>query len=106
MKIVDAATMADVPGGSVTIPVPTSGLTTERFIYVALPANIPLTPGADYYIISQETTGGDEFYDAATTTVTTTAKASRVYAVNGDGAGSYNVSTVLGSSYGPVDIEY
>jgi hypothetical protein len=106
MKIVDAATMADIPGGSVTIPLPTSDLTTERFIYAALTASIPLTPGADYYIISQETTGGDQFYDSATTTVTTTAKASRVYAVNGDGAGTYNVSPALGSSYGPVDIEY
>jgi Fibronectin type III domain. len=106
MKIVDALTKTDVPGGSVTIPLPTADLTTERFVYAVLPASITLTPNADYYIISQETTGGDQFYDSASTTVMTTAKASRVYAVNGDGLGTYNVSGVLGSTYGPVDIEY
>jgi hypothetical protein len=106
MKIVDAATKADVPGTAVTIPVPTTGLTTERFVYTQLPAGVALTPGADYYIISQETTGGDQFYDSAATTVTTTAKASRVYAVNGDGIATYTTSPVLGSSYGPVDLQY
>jgi hypothetical protein len=106
MKIVDAATKADVPGSAVTIPVPTTGLTTERFIYTQLPAAVALTPGADYYVISQESTGGDQFYDSAATTVTTTAKVSRVYAVNGDGATTYTTSPVLGSSYGPVDLQY
>jgi hypothetical protein len=106
MKIVDAATKTDVPGGSVTIPLPTSGLTVERFVYASLPAGLALTPGADYYVISQESNGGDQFYDSAAMTVTTTAKASRIYAVNGDGVSTYNASPVQGTSYGPVDLQY
>jgi hypothetical protein len=73
--------------------------------YAPLAAPVTLNAGADYYLISQELAGGDQFLDS-NTTVTTTAVVSKVYAVNGDGAGNYTTSPTPGTIYGPLDLQY
>jgi hypothetical protein len=103
-KIVDGVTKADVPGGGVMIAVNTG--TLNEFVYVDLAAPITLNANTDYYVISQEPAVGDQFYDSVDTSVTTTPVAVRVYAVNGDGAGNYNVAPLDAFVYGPVDFQY
>jgi hypothetical protein len=103
MKLVDGATKADVPGSAITLNI--AGAQAGMFAYAALAAPVTLNAGADYYLICQEAAGGDQFFDS-NTAVTTTAVASKVYAVNGDGAGNYTTSPNAGTVYGPLDIQY
>jgi hypothetical protein len=103
MKIVDGATKADVPGSAITLNI--AGAPAGMFAYAPLAAPVTLNAGADYYLISQELAGGDQFLDS-NTTVTTTAVVSKVYAVNGDGAGNYTTSPTPGTIYGPLDLQY
>ena len=77
----------------------------EKFLYAPLANPVTLDAGADYYLVSEEFNAGDQWYDADTT-VAVTAVASRVYAVNGDGAGSYNVAAINAHAYGPVDLQH
>jgi hypothetical protein len=103
VKLVDGATKADIPGGSVNLNL--AGGSAGDFVFAQLPAEITLNPGADYYIISQEMMGGDQWHDSDTQ-VSMTGVVTRVYAVNGDGAGNYNTAPVNGSLYGPVNLQY
>ncbi|MDZ4289388.1 MAG: DNRLRE domain-containing protein, partial [Prosthecobacter sp.] len=63
IKLVDAATDADVPGGSVSIA--TAGAPVG-IKYVALTAPITLAANTAYYLVSQETNGGDQWYEGNT----------------------------------------
>jgi len=113
VKLVDAATKADVPGGSVSVDL--SGGNAGEFVYGTLAAPVTLSAGLDYYLISEEMNNGDQYYDSALTRVDAKQDirgpvpvdvVTRVYAVNGDGAGMYTVSPTDHSTYGPVDLQY
>ena len=103
VKLVDGATKADIPGGSVNLNL--AGGAAGDFVFAQLPSAITLNPGADYYIISQEVSGGDQWHDS-NTQVSMTGVVTKVYAVNGDGAGNYNTAPVNGSLYVPVNLQY
>ena len=59
VKIVNAATGIDVPGGSTTIG--TLGDTPGTFVYSGLTSPVTLSANTAYYIVSQETKFGDYF---------------------------------------------
>lgn len=59
LKLVDAETGLDVPGGSVTV----YGGTPEEVTYVALEAPITLEPNHLYYLLSREYAGGDMWFN-------------------------------------------
>ena len=104
LKLVDASTQTDIQGGSVTINL--AGAPDNAFAYGDLPAPITLNPGAEYYVLSSESGMGDQWYDAADTRVMTTTAVTRVFAVNGDGAGNYSRAPVNEFVYGPLDLQY
>jgi hypothetical protein len=104
LKLVDAATMADVPGGSVTVDM-SSTATAMAFVYVDLPAAVTLAAGAEYFLISQEQTGMDDWFDS-NTKISTTNVVTRVFAVNGDGAGNYTRASLNDFVYVPLDLQY
>ena len=102
VRIIDAATGADVPGSAVAIN--TAGGTVGQFVYGPVSGTVTLQPGGMYFIVSEETAGGDLFHNHDTTVETT------------------NIATVIGSArtgapevftdragliaYGPVDFQY
>lgn len=100
VKIVDANTGIDVPGGSTSIG--TAGDTAGTFVYSGLSSPVTLSANTSYYIVSQETKNGDSFYDSTTHALTTSAAV-----INGPVYGTpYTPSATLGSLYGPVDFTY
>ena len=68
VKIVDASTGLDVPGGAASVN--TAGGTVGTFVYGALPSPVILNANGTYYIVSQETKNGEQFYDSTTTALT------------------------------------
>ena len=68
VKLVDAATGADVPGGSATVA--TAGAPAGAFAYAPLPAAVTLRANTTYYLVSLEKDGGDEWYNIDTRVVT------------------------------------
>ena len=102
VKIINAATGADVPGGSVSI---TMTGPAGQFVYVNLPSPVVLNANTAYYVLSQETAGGDKWYD-----FNTTAKTAAVASLNGavwGGAAPYVfVAGSTGRMYIPVDFKY
>jgi len=101
VKIVDAATAIDVPGGAVSVN--TAGATPGTFTYGALQTPIVLNASSNYLILSQETSGGDQFYDD-----NTVAQTLNVALLNGPEYGadstSYNfIGATVGKMFGPVD---
>ena len=71
VKVVDAATGADVAGA--TVSVPTAGAAAGSFAYARLAAPVTLRAGGSYYLVSQESAGGDTWYDYDNHVVTTAA---------------------------------
>src|SRR5262249_54323154 len=65
VKIVEATTGTDLPGGSVSISM--AGAATSSFAYASLSTPVSLNPNATYYIMTQETAGADQWYDTNTT---------------------------------------
>src|ERR1700722_11085797 len=61
VKLVDASTGTDLPGGSVSVN--TSGAKAGQYLYASLTAPLTLTSGHQYYLMSSETLGGDQWYD-------------------------------------------
>jgi uncharacterized protein YfiM (DUF2279 family) len=61
VKLVDAATAADLGSTSVA----TEGATTGQFQYAPLATAVTLAANTSYYLLSQETAGGDQWYDFA-----------------------------------------
>ena len=61
VKIVNAATGMDVPGGSASVDM--MHCTPGQFQYATLAGLANLQAGAAYYLVSQENSGGDQWYD-------------------------------------------
>jgi hypothetical protein len=102
LKIVNAATGADVAGGSTAITMTGSA---GQFVYANLLSPIVLTVNTAYYVLSQETSGGDRWYDF-NTTATTAWVASLNGAVWGGGAPYVFVTGSAGRMYVPLDFQY
>ncbi|HLG98152.1 MAG TPA: N,N-dimethylformamidase beta subunit family domain-containing protein [Bryobacteraceae bacterium] len=102
VKIVDAATGADVAGGSVAI---TMTGTAGGFVYANLASPIVLTANATYHVLSQEAINGDQWYDY-NTSATTSWIASLAGAVYGTGAPYTTAPGSAGHMYVPVDFKY
>jgi len=101
LKLVDAATGTDVPGGSVSVN--TSGATTGQYLYGNLSSPVLLQPSHSYYLMSQETSGGDQWYDDNTTLTSTsdlTVNNSEWYDT------AYHTNAGGAHSYGPVNFNY
>jgi hypothetical protein len=95
VKFVDAASGADVSGGSAAIDM--TGCTTGQFVYTALASSISLGAGKTYYLVSQELSGGDQWYDFGSIAARSAASVnSAVYGVGGSwyAIGSANMSYV------------
>jgi hypothetical protein len=103
LKLVDAATGNDLIGGSVTINM--GGGTPGQFKYASLATPIILTPGSQYYLVSQESLSGDYWYDIDTTLTTTSAGAVSE-GVYGTGPGSWYSYGTAAHSYVPVNFTY
>jgi hypothetical protein len=91
VKLVNAASASDVPGGSVAVPM--AACSPGQFIFTSLANTVTLSSGASYYLVSQEASGGDTWYDAGTVTGSADAAvSSAVYSWNGgwipNGSGS------------------
>lgn len=100
LKLVNASTGADVPGGAVSI---TAGGSTGTFKYGALSAPVILAANTAYYLASLEVAGQDQWYDL-NTTVRTSSAASVT-------SGAYFWLWWLtqggdGNAYGPVSLTY
>jgi len=82
VKFVVANTGVDVPGGSASVNM--DGCTPGQFVWSALPSPISLSPGASYYLVSQESAGGDLWYDVGGITTMSIANVTNaVYQYNG-----------------------
>ena len=103
VKLVDASTGADIPGGSASVS--TVGGTPGNFAYGNLSTPIILAAGAKYYVVSQESAGGDQWYDYSNTVLQTKTVASVTNSVY-SGSSSYTVNGSAGHSYVPVDFMY
>ena len=101
VKLVDAGTGTDVPGGSVSL---TMNGTVGQFQYASLVSPVTLAAGAAYYVVSKEAYGGDAWYDFSTLLSTTTA-AAVASAVYGPGSGAWNLVGSANSSYVPVSLK-
>lgn len=102
VKIVNAASGSDVPGGSVSISM--SGGAPSTFVFANLSSSVTLNANTSYYIVTQETAGGDEWYDW-----NTTAQTSSVASLSAAAYGGPPYIAVGGSNghlYGPVDFRY
>ncbi len=103
VKIVNAATGADVAGGAISISM--GGGSPGSFVYGNLQTAVVLAPNTTYYVLSQETSGGDQWYDYNTTAQTAWV-ASLDGAVYGTGAPYTTVGASAGHLYVPVDFKY
>jgi hypothetical protein len=96
VKLVDAASGMDVPGGSVTVDM--HACAAGQFVYTALAAPLSLGAGRSYYLATQEVAGGDRWYDFGP--ITTGAAASVNSAVYSVGTQWYTIGSA-NTSYGP-----
>jgi hypothetical protein len=62
VKLVDASTLADVSGSTVTVT-PSSGGVVGQITYAALSNTLTLPAGGSYYLVSHEVLNGDNYYD-------------------------------------------
>jgi len=102
VKLVDATTDLDVPGGAVTLQ--TSGAPVG-FLYAPLATPLTLAAGAAYYIVSQEFTGGDQWCDPSLLTAPSSAVTINS-AVSKAGAGPFALGFGLNRSFGPLNFKY
>jgi hypothetical protein len=105
VKLVDAATGADVAGASVSVA--SASGTAGSFKYINLPSPVTLRANATYYLVTLETAGGDTWYDYDTHLITTAAGADigAVWAFPGSPP-SWNPGGGLGNGYGPANFLY
>jgi Pectate lyase superfamily protein len=61
VKLVNAQTGVDVPGGSATVNM--AGSQPGQFVYGQLPSPITLSANTGYYLVSQEMANGDQWYN-------------------------------------------
>jgi hypothetical protein len=104
VKLVNAATGADVAGGSVNLSM--AGGVSGQYSYAAPSAPLQLPAGSSYYLVSQEYggAGNDTWYDYSP--VSPTSAASVPGAVYKVGAGYVLLSGAAGTSYVPVNFLY
>src|SRR5204863_10117071 len=69
VKLVQAATGTDVPGGSVSVSM--AGGVAGQFKYIALGSPVTLQANTAYYLVCQETSGADQWYDTGGVSSTT-----------------------------------
>jgi len=103
VKLVDATTGLDVPGGTATVI--TAGATAGTFAYAALSTPVILNANAAYFIVSQETSGGDHWYDWDTK-VQTPPVGTVTRAVYGSGSSFTIIQNSAGHSYGPLNFQF
>ncbi len=103
IKLVDAATGQDIPGGSVSIDL--THWRATQFKYGKLTTPVVLQAGQIYYVVSNETAGGNSWYNEQTP-VTTTSAVSAIRPVWGNGPGTWNMLDTPGKQFGPMDIKY
>jgi hypothetical protein len=104
VKLVNASTGVDVPGGSVSVN--TVGGTPNSFVYANLASPVTLSANTNYYIVSQETQNGDHWFDF-NTTIVTTAVAADTFSVWGYNGSGYNgIASSSNHTYVPVDFVY
>jgi hypothetical protein len=101
VKLVDAATGADVAGASATVA--TAGAPAGAFAYAALPAPVTLRANSTYYLVSLERDGGDEWYNVDTRLVTSgfATVPGYVYAWAGS-ATAWNLGGSANQGFGPL----
>jgi uncharacterized repeat protein (TIGR02059 family) len=105
VKLVNAATGVDVPGGSVTIN--TSGATAGAFKYVALASPITLSASTAYYLVCAEAGGGELWLSFdSTMTVTAVAVANGTVYNTSTSGGTWNEGATAGQSYVGLDFQY
>lgn len=102
VRIIDAATGADVPGS--VVPISTAGGTVGQFVYGPVSGTVTLQPGAAYFIVSEETAGGDLFHNHDTTIETSTV--ATVIGSARTGAPEVFTDATGLIAYGPVDFQY
>jgi hypothetical protein len=108
LKIVDAATGADVPGSLGVVEL--AGQPENKFAYADLTQHPPtLQANLKYYVLSREMAAGDQFFDFSTTV---TVPDDRPFAVTAavfgdpDAGVPYAEAGGVNHAYGPVDIHY
>lgn len=101
VKLVNAATGTDVPGGAASVTMTGSA---GQFVYAGLPSSVVLNANTTYFVLSQEASGNDFWYDY-NTVVQTTSAATATSAVYGTGAPYTSIGTP-GQTYVPVDFLY
>ena len=103
MKIVNADTSADIPGGATSVD--TSMAAPGTFAYGALPVSITLLANSTYYIVSQETAGGDQWYDYDTL-ANSDSHGALTGTIYGDGS-TYSLNFGSdGHAYGPLNFQF
>lgn len=103
VKLVDATTSVDLPGGSVAIA--TAGA-AAGFKYVALANPVTLAANTSYYLISQETSGGDQWYDGNSTLTYATSVATINQTVYSGNTPPYTLGGSANNCYVPVAFKY
>jgi hypothetical protein len=68
VRLVSASDGTAVPGGSVSITLPSG--TAGQFVYVSLASPVTLNANTSYCLVSDEVSGGDQFYDLGSVTAT------------------------------------
>lgn len=104
LKLVDAATGVDVPGGSTVVA--TDGMPVHTYSFAPLAAPVTLAAGHSYYLVSLE--NSDSWYDYPTTLSTTPGGDVTINCAvkNTTGAtGSYVTVGTTGNCCGPVALK-
>jgi len=109
LKLVDAATLMDVPDTTVTVNL--AGHAPNTFAYAKFPRSPLLDANSKYYVLSSETAGGDEFWDFDTTVTLADAAPFLVPSAafgypTADPPITYSEKGGANQAYGPVDIQY
>ena len=103
VKIVNASTGADLPGGAVTVA--TAGAAAGTIAYSLLPAKVTLSAHTTYYILSQEVQGADSWYDL-NDSVQTRSDGIVDGPVYGTSAPFVSMTGMPGHTYVPLDFRY
>ena len=101
VKLVDASTKLDIAGGSAQVNM--AGCTPGTFTYADLASPIMLSPGASYYLASQEFLNGDMWYEHGAISTTTDVSVSNSEYLLG---GTWTSIGGPNTSYVPPDMRY
>lgn len=101
IKLVNAATGADVSGAGVTLQA--AGAAAGTYKYASLPAPVTLSAGSTYLLLTSEENGGDKWYNNDTV-VSTFPFAQVLGGAWGYGTGTWYQDGAKGACYGPVSL--